>query len=423
MAEGNVRTRMLMVYFIMCLVTADRQIFNACVDVIQHALGVSLTKMGVLMSAYQWGYLLLNLPGGTLADRVGGLRVLQAAALMWSVALGITPVACSLPLGSSAFLAVFISRLLFGAASGVALPAASSVIGKTLPTEHRATAVTTMFAMFNFGPVIGLASGSLLGIVDWPVLFYAFAGVGIMLLSVTAFAVKAPAASPSTGQALLPAKTSAVDEVGASGTGTLLVGRAYFAFQLASLIVVHSVINMTYALTQYWLPKYFKNDLNMSLASSAGLAALPFVTMAAAAYMCGKEADRLINSGWSKLAVRRLMMGISHLGPAMCLMLLREISDPYVAVGVLMVMNGLHAFNAAGYHAHIQDVAAAKAGTILGTTNTIGVVFSSTSTAVVAHLVQETGSFKLVFSIAAGLYCLGFVIFFACIRPQKLFMD
>merc|ERR1712194_506076 len=80
-----------MVYITMATVTADRMIFSVCLVPIQAALGLSLTGMGVLVSAYQWGYLALNLPGGALADRFGGLNVLIASGFLFSVMLALTP--------------------------------------------------------------------------------------------------------------------------------------------------------------------------------------------------------------------------------------------------------------------------------------------------------------------------------------------
>uniref|UniRef100_A0A6U6QXD2 Major facilitator superfamily (MFS) profile domain-containing protein n=1 Tax=Zooxanthella nutricula TaxID=1333877 RepID=A0A6U6QXD2_9DINO len=421
-AEASGSRVMFTVAMIMCLVTADRQIFNACIDPVRRSLGVGLEQMGILVSAYLWGYVALNLPGGALADRVGGLNVLICATVVWSAALALTPMATST---SIPFAATFACRLAFGAASGVSLPASASVVGKSLPAEERSRRISIVFAVHNGGPAIGLASASLLGIIDWPVLFYAFGAFGVCLAGGSLVRSCPSASSPkSSTQRFTPLlRAEDIPDTRASfmDDGQLLVERVHFAQQLMCLIMVHSIINITYALTQYWLPVYFSNDLHMSLAGSAGMAALPFVTMACCAFMSGPAGDRLVARGWNKLAVRRFMMAISHFGPAVCLIALAHIWNPCLAVGVLMVMLGMHAFNAAGFHAHLQDVAASKAGTILGITNTIGNLCSSISTVIIGYIVEQTGNFKLVFYMCAGMYCLGFAVFLWGVRPEKLF--
>eukprot|EP00932_Pfiesteria_piscicida_P022900 SRR837773.9640.p2 GENE.SRR837773.9640~~SRR837773.9640.p2 ORF type:complete len:178 (-),score=52.22 SRR837773.9640:24-509(-) len=161
----------------------------------------------------------------------------------------------------------------------------------------------------------------------------------------------------------------------------------------------------------------------MDLSKSALLAALPFVTMSLCGFTCGRVGDALVARGWQRLSVRRMMMVVSHVGPAACLLVLTQLTDPYQAVKLLMVLLGLHAFNAAGYHSHIQDVAAARAGTISGITNGLGMVCSSMSTVAVAYVVQQTGSFNPVFVATAGLYCLGCAVFCCCVSGKKLFSD
>merc|ERR1712039_276029 len=154
-----------------------------------------------------------------------------------------------------------------------------------------------------------------------------------------------------------------------------------------------------------------------------GISALPMISMSIAAYTCGQVAKGLVASGWARLNVRRLFMAVSHLGPAVLFLLLTRITNAAIAVAILVVALGLHACNAAGYHACLQDIAASRAGTILGTTNTIGVLCSSMSTIVVGHIVQETGSFNYAFIIASVLYCVGFLIFCLFVRGEKLFHD
>lgn len=56
-----------------------------------------LAIQGVIQSAFLWGYMATQLIGGTLADRLGGKRVMAAGMLWFSLASLLLPLALSAP--------------------------------------------------------------------------------------------------------------------------------------------------------------------------------------------------------------------------------------------------------------------------------------------------------------------------------------
>ena len=53
--------------------------------------GWAATTSGLVQSSFFWGYTLSQLPGGALAQMLGGQRVLQAGVAVWSLATAAVP--------------------------------------------------------------------------------------------------------------------------------------------------------------------------------------------------------------------------------------------------------------------------------------------------------------------------------------------
>ena len=112
--------------------------------------------------------------------------------------------------------------------------------------------------------------------------------------------------------------------------------------QLFALTHVFNCINWSFFILQNWLPTYMVT-LGLDLKKSAGLSALPFLMMAICSKVGGAVSQNLIKAkGWETIKVRRLMILISSLIPAAALMVLCGVTNPMVAVVILMIALGSH---------------------------------------------------------------------------------
>src|SRR5262245_43648262 len=71
----------------------DRWNLSVAAPLLMREFGWSETTMGFVQSVFFWGFTLSHLPGGWLADRFGGRRVLGAGTLGWTLATAATPLA------------------------------------------------------------------------------------------------------------------------------------------------------------------------------------------------------------------------------------------------------------------------------------------------------------------------------------------
>ena len=386
--------------------------------------------------------------GGMAADRFGGARVLLIGLGLWSLAVCLIPTSTLPGTPFPPFAVIMAARILFGMASGCAVPACASAVATYVTPERRAGSLTFLFAFFNCGSAFGLLlAGGLITHLGWQSVFLAFGGVGV-LWSVSGYLALPAAAKQMRLQrnpAAVAGKVTSVDErvntvatkaEAEAGVGDgVEVGRApatdkgwdqlpgWMYPQLLSLAWCHICINWGFFIMQSWLPIYLAKSLGLSLGSSGLMSALPWFLTAAMALSSGQVADGLLARGWRRWEVRRLMMNIATVGPAAALALLALplASSTAAALALLAAMLGTQAVAVSGYHSYLQDVAPSRAGAFLGLTNTLGVGAGIAANLLTGYILETTGSFELVFVVTAGMYASGGVVWNTFLRGRMLF--
>ena len=86
--------------------------------------------------------------GGVAADEFGGARVLLVGLGLWSIAVAAIPFCAST---SAPVAAMVAARVVFGAASGCALPGSAAAVASYVTPERRAGALSVIFTLFNCG--------------------------------------------------------------------------------------------------------------------------------------------------------------------------------------------------------------------------------------------------------------------------------
>src|ERR1700686_1017741 len=102
----------------------------------QPQFGWNETQIGLVLSSFFIGYILMMTGSGALANRYGGKVVLGIAVVWWSLATALTPPAAltSLPL-------LVMARIALGFGEAAVFPASFNVIGRSVPPLQRSRAV------------------------------------------------------------------------------------------------------------------------------------------------------------------------------------------------------------------------------------------------------------------------------------------
>ena len=400
----------------MLLASADRTIFSLGSLAIARDLSLSMSTVGLLQSAFFWGYGVTQILGGVAADRFGGAKVLLAGLGLWSVGVAMIPAATLTPTPVAVIVA---ARVLFGAASGCMMPASAAAVALSVPAERRSSSLSLIFTFFNCGSAFGLLlAGSLIQTVGWKAVFLAFGAVGVAWSAIGLATVPESAKKGKVRQSSSRGSEREGDD-GRPGGWLSLPGWMYP--QLGALAWCHVCINWGFFILQSWLPVYLAKELGFSLGGSGLASALPWFLTAACSFSSGQIADILVARGWERWKVRRLMMNIATIGPATALMLLPAARSPVVAVFLLAMMLGTQAVSIAGYHSYVQDVLPSRAGSFLGMTNTLGVIAGIVANLFVGYVVETTGGFRLVFLVTALVYASSGVVWNLSARGRVMF--
>src|ERR1039457_318640 len=103
----------------------DRGTLATAAPLMQDELHLSASQLGILLSAFYYGYALVMAPVSWLVERYGAPRMLALGVVVWSVATLATGFA-------NGFATILALRLLLGLGESPAFPAASKVFANTL---------------------------------------------------------------------------------------------------------------------------------------------------------------------------------------------------------------------------------------------------------------------------------------------------
>lgn len=129
-----------------------RFVWSPVSGTVQELLGLSNTAAGAFMSAFFIGYVITQIPGGVLADRVGVKFVLSGGVLI----TGLASVGMSF---ISTYSQGFALRIVTGLGAGVVMSCCTKVISEYFEQKDRGIA----FGILLVGPTLGLTIANKLG--------------------------------------------------------------------------------------------------------------------------------------------------------------------------------------------------------------------------------------------------------------------
>jgi len=361
-------------------------------------------SMGIVQSSFFWGYLMTQVLGGLLADRVGGKKVLGFGVVWWSAATVLTPAAASLGLPT-----LLAARACMGIGEGVAMPAMNSMLSRWVPGVERSRSLALVYSGMYTGSITGLAlSPGLIHAYDWPSVFWIFGSLGTVWFAFwQMFAASSPTEDTKISEAerkYIVSNTVKAASVDSIPWKELLSNRAVWA-----IIISHFCHNWGTFILLTWMPTYYNQVLGFNLQESGLYSVLPWITMAVMANVGGFLADKLVERGVSVTTVRKGMQTIGFLGPAFFLTRLGSVSSPLEAVVCMMCSQGLDSFSQSGLYCNHQDIAPRYSGVLLGISNTAGVLAGVLGTAATGYIL-ENGTWDEVWSVAVALYLIGTVV-------------
>jgi len=155
------------------LLWADRSNFSVAAAAWAKELNWTPSTIGLMLSAFSLGYLVIQPIGGWIADQIGPRRTLAGAMAGWSVWVLLTPVGPTILWLTATF------RILLGAFEAPYIPASIAAVSRAIPSRSR----RGRFAAFmqsgaQLGPATGVFfAGLILQATGSPVYIFVVFGV------------------------------------------------------------------------------------------------------------------------------------------------------------------------------------------------------------------------------------------------------
>ena len=290
----------------------DRVNLSVSKDALFGAFGISAVMFGFLSSAYNWPYMLLQLPSGLLLDRFGVRRVGIISTFIWTLA--------SFAAASSiGVVSLFGARILLGIGEAPTFPGTAKATAYWFPKDERSLATATFDSMAKFSSAVGIP---LLGLVllhfDWRANF-ALTGIISVIYLVLFFAFYR---NPSADSKLSQVERDYIRSGGAQPEDPV---RAAAGAPLAYLITRRKVLGLALGYGSYnyvfyllltWLPSYLAEAQHLDLKRSFFYTAVPWLSATIAELIVGGWlVDFLIQRGWNATRVRQtILVGGTSLG-------------------------------------------------------------------------------------------------------------
>jgi MFS family permease len=275
------------IVFIYVICYIDRTNISFALPHLKESMHLSGAQQGLASGIFFWGYLLLQIPGGYMAERWSAKRWIAILMVLWSAAAILSGLVDS-------FGELVLARFLLGVAEGGVQPALMTTIRSWFPFAERSRA----YAIFKlYTPIAAIIAAPFSGIIltyaDWRWMFIIQGAAPLLLGLIAWLAVMRD--TPAKAAWLSESERTYIEECRVA-EGEPLKHRGTFSAAFSSPIVW--LFALIYTLTQMgllgltiWMPsvlkKAFHTDMQVGL-----IAMIPQVAAAIAIIMVGRSADK-----------------------------------------------------------------------------------------------------------------------------------
>ena len=394
--------RILSVSFVMYTISyIDRTNVSMALPAMSAELHMDPRQAGDAVGIFFWGYLLLQMPAGYLAQHWSAKRVVAILLVAW----GICSVATGLVQSATQF---WVMRLVLGLAEGGVWPAVLVLVAHWFPRPERARANAYWMMCLPLSVVISSPlSGWLLMHWNWRVLLIVegalpFVWLLVWFVSIDDFPNQAKWISAEERQYL--EKTLASEIADTKPQERVSYMSALLSPQVLILTAIYFLRNFGSYGSLFWLPTAIGNAKKLSDLTLGNVITIPYVLAAILMVVTAKSSDRT-GERRAHMSLTFIVSGASFLG-ALAAQRFAFLSFSLISVAVGAVYASLGPFWALPTETLPRKVVA----TAMGLINAIGNLGGYFGPVVVGHFLKQSGGFVYGFGslgialiIAAGM--------------------
>jgi sugar phosphate permease len=374
----------------------DRTNISLALPSMSRALHMSPPQAGAAAGVFFWGYLLLQIPGGYLAQRWSAKRFVSILLVLW----GACSVGCGLVHTWREF---WMMRLLLGVTEGGVWPATLVLLAHWFPRAERARANAYWMLCLPLAVIVSSPlSGWILGRWDWRVLLISEGLFPMLwLLAWWCFIDDHPReASWISAQERHHLETTLERESTELDPGTpgpLL--RCLLRPQFLVMVGFYFLLNSGNYGYLFWLPSAMEKARKLSSAQVGVLFALPYVITAIGMIVVSRHSDRKRERRW------HVAFAMTWAGAFMLASVL--LSRPFPALSFLAVsFVGAGSFGALGpfWAIPTETLPRSVSGSAMGLVNALGNLGGYFGPLAVGYITQHTGNFVYAFGLLSAAY-------------------
>jgi len=402
--------RILSVSFVMYTISyIDRTNVSMALPAMSAELHMDPRQAGDAVGVFFWGYLLLQMPAGHLAQHWSAKKVVAILLVAW----GLCSVATGLVQSAAQF---WVMRLVLGLAEGGVWPAVLVLVAHWFPRAERARANAYWMMCLPLSVVISSPlSGWLLTHWNWRVLLIVegalpFAWLLIWLMTIDDFPKQAKWISAEEREYL--ERTLAAETADAKPQERVSYMAALLSPQVLILTVIYFLRNFGSYGSLFWLPTAIGKAKKLSDLTLGNVITIPYVLAAILMVVTAKSSDKT-GERRAHMSLTLIVSGASFLG-ALVTQGFPLLSFSLLSLAVAAVYASLGPFWALPTETLPLKVVA----TAMGLINAVGNLGGYFGPVVVGHFLKQSGGFVLGFG-ALGIALLIAAAMAFMLHPAK----
>ncbi|NXL90599.1 VGLU3 protein, partial [Alectura lathami] len=366
--------------------------------------------VGLIHGSFFWGYIVTQIPGGFIANKLAANRVFGAAIFLTSTLNMFIPAAARVHYGCVMFV-----RILQGLVEGVTYPACHGMWSKWAPPLERSRLATTSFCGSYAGAVVAMPlAGVLVQYIGWSSVFYIYGMFGIVwYMFWLLHAYESPAAHPTiTSEERIYIETSIGEGASLASANKFSTPwkRFFTSMPVYAIIVANFCRSWTFYLLLISQPAYFEEVFGFAISKVGLLSAVPHMVMTIIVPIGGQLADFLRSRKiLTTTTVRKVMnCGVRDAMES------GYTSSQRVLRFLVLLRLGFSGFAISGFNVNHLDIAPRYASILMGISNGVGTLSGMVCPLIVGAMTKHKTreEWQNVFLIAALVHYSG-VIFYA----------
>jgi MFS family permease len=392
-----------LLFFLTVINYFDRVVLSIAMPTLSQEFSLTPISEGWLLSAFIWIYVILQVPGGVLLDRMGTRRLTALAVGFWSLATAATSLSFN-------YLTLFITRILLGIGEAPTFPAGIRAVREWAPMRERAWAT----AIFQSGPAFGTATsavvvGWMLTTIGWRAAFAVSGSIGLIWVAIWLIFFRDPSEARFLSTAERDMILAERSPGGTTGIG-LSIAQLMQYRTMWGLFLVQGCVNYTQYLALTWLPSYLVRSRGINLLNSGVYLAIVYLGACAITLIGGRISDAVLTHEAAQRGMRR------HVLVFFCALSCAMLAVPFVTTtwGLLLALTlslaGVQSALGANYSL-VSDLVRAGGGIgkAVSWLQLGGNIFGLAAPILTGYIIAATGSYTSAFMLAGGLLLLGAV--------------